>query len=74
VLGGNHTLVIEDDELIGHASVVKRRMLHGGKALPSGYIEGVAVRGDRRRRVTARCSTKVSEGVNKLVSVLHRTR
>ena len=67
VLGGIHTFVIEDDELIGPASVVQRRMLHGGKALPSGYIEGVAVQGDRRRRVTARCCTKVAEeGVNKL--------
>jgi aminoglycoside 2'-N-acetyltransferase I len=50
VLGGIHTLVIEDGDLIGHASVVQRRMLHGGLALRTGYIEGVAVRGDRRRR------------------------
>ncbi len=50
VLGGIHTLVIEDGDLIGHASVVQRRMLHGDLALRTGYIEGVAVRGDRRRR------------------------
>jgi aminoglycoside 2'-N-acetyltransferase I len=50
VLGGIHTLVIEDGELIGHASVVQRRMLHGGLALRTGFIEGVAVRADRRRR------------------------
>jgi aminoglycoside 2'-N-acetyltransferase I len=50
VLGGIHTLVIDDGELIGHASVVQRRMLHGGLALRTGYIEGVAVRADRRRR------------------------
>jgi aminoglycoside 2'-N-acetyltransferase I len=50
VLGGIHALVIEDGELIGHASVVQRRMLHGGLALRTGYIEGVAVRADRRRR------------------------
>jgi aminoglycoside 2'-N-acetyltransferase I len=50
VLGGIHTLVIEDGELIAHASVVQRRMLHGGLALRTGYIEGVAVRADRRRR------------------------
>jgi aminoglycoside 2'-N-acetyltransferase I len=50
VLGGIHALVIEDGELIGHASVVQRRMLHGGQALRTGYIEGVAVRADRRRR------------------------
>ena len=50
VLGGMHALVIEDGALIGHASVVQRRMLHGGQALRTGYIEGVAVRADRRRR------------------------
>jgi aminoglycoside 2'-N-acetyltransferase I len=50
VLGGMHALVLEDGELIGHASVVQRRMLHGGRALRTGYIEGVAVRSDRRRR------------------------
>ena len=50
VLGGIHTLVLEDGELIGHASVVQRRMLHAGMALRTGYIEGVAVRADRRRR------------------------
>ena len=50
VLGGMHALVLEDGELIGHASVVQRRMLHCGKALRTGYIEGVAVRADRRRR------------------------
>jgi aminoglycoside 2'-N-acetyltransferase I len=49
VLGGMHTLLLEDGELIGHASVVQRRMLHGGRALRTGYIEGVAVRSDRRR-------------------------
>jgi aminoglycoside 2'-N-acetyltransferase I len=50
VLGGVHALLTEDAELIGHASVVQRRLLHGGRALRTGYIEGVAVRGDRRRR------------------------
>jgi aminoglycoside 2'-N-acetyltransferase I len=50
VLGGVHALVIEDGELVGHASVVQRRLLHGGRALRTGYIEGVAVREDQRRR------------------------
>src|SRR5215210_3365798 len=40
----------EDDELIAHASVVQRRLLHGGRALRTGYVEGVGVRADRRRR------------------------
>jgi aminoglycoside 2'-N-acetyltransferase I len=49
-LGGIHALVMEGDEVIGHASVVQRRLLHGGRALRAGYVEGVAVRADRRRR------------------------
>jgi aminoglycoside 2'-N-acetyltransferase I len=50
VLGGMHTLVLEDGALIGHASVVPRRVLHGGRWLRAGYIEGVAVCEDRPRR------------------------
>jgi aminoglycoside 2'-N-acetyltransferase I len=50
VLGGVHTLVFEDGALIGHASVVQRRLLHAGQALRTGYVEGVAVRSDCRRR------------------------
>ena len=49
-LGGVHALVWEGDDLIGHASVVQRRLLHRGRALRAGYVEGVAVRADRRRR------------------------
>ena len=49
-LGGVHALVLEDGELIGHGSVVQRRMLHAGRTLRTGYIEGVAVRADRRRQ------------------------
>ena len=48
-LGGMHALVWEGDELIAHASVVQRRFLHGGRALRTGYVEGVGVRADRRR-------------------------
>ncbi|WSA47707.1 GNAT family N-acetyltransferase [Streptomyces sp. NBC_01803] len=49
-LGGMHALLWEGAELIGHASVVQRRLLHAGRALRAGYVEGVAVREDRRRR------------------------
>jgi aminoglycoside 2'-N-acetyltransferase I len=49
-LGGVHALVWEGSELVGHASVVQRRLLHGGRALRTGYVEGVGVRADRRRR------------------------
>jgi aminoglycoside 2'-N-acetyltransferase I len=50
VLGGMHALILEDGELIGHGSVVQRRMVHAGRAMRTGYIEGVAVRADRRRQ------------------------
>jgi aminoglycoside 2'-N-acetyltransferase I len=49
-LGGVHALVWEGAELIGHASVIQRRLLHGGRALRTGYVEGVGVRADRRGR------------------------
>ena len=50
VLGGVHALVYDDAELVGHGSVVQRRLMHQGRALRAGYVEGMAVRGDRRRR------------------------
>jgi aminoglycoside 2'-N-acetyltransferase I len=48
-LGGVHAIAWEGDELVGHAAVVQRRLLHGGRALRTGYIEGVGVRADHRR-------------------------
>ncbi len=47
-LGGVHALAWEGGELIGHASVIQRRLLHGGRALRAGYVEGVGVRAERR--------------------------
>lgn len=52
-LGGMHAIAWAGDELVGHASVVQRRMLHGGRALRCGYVEGVGVRADHRRRGVA---------------------
>lgn len=49
-LGGIHALAWEGSELIGHASVVQRRLVHGGRALRAGYVECVGVRADRRRQ------------------------
>jgi aminoglycoside 2'-N-acetyltransferase I len=49
-LGGMHAMVWDEGELVAHASVVQRRLIVGGKALRTGYVEGVAVREDRRRR------------------------
>ena len=48
-LGGVHALVFEGEEVVGHASVVQRRLLHGGRALRAGYVEGVGVRASLRR-------------------------
>jgi aminoglycoside 2'-N-acetyltransferase I len=49
-LGGIHALAYDGDELVGHASVIQRRLLHGGRALRTGYVEAVGVRADRRRQ------------------------
>jgi aminoglycoside 2'-N-acetyltransferase I len=49
-LGGVHAIVWDGEELVGHAAVVQRRLLHGGRALRAGYIEGVGVRAERPRR------------------------
>jgi aminoglycoside 2'-N-acetyltransferase I len=49
-LGGVHALVWDEAELIGHGSVVQRRLLHGRRALRTGYVEGVAVHADFRGR------------------------
>ena len=47
-LGGMHALVWERGELVGHAAVVQRSLVHAGRALRAGYVEAVAVKADRR--------------------------
>lgn len=42
-LGGMHVIARYDDLVIGHASVIQRRIIHGGVPLRAGYVEGVAV-------------------------------
>jgi aminoglycoside 2'-N-acetyltransferase I len=49
-LGGLHALAWQGDELVGHAALVSRRLLLAGRTLRAGYVEGVAVRADVRRR------------------------
>lgn len=49
-LGGVHALAWDGPELIGHASLIQRRLLHGGRALRTGYVEAVGVSADHRRR------------------------
>ncbi|MZE76414.1 GNAT family N-acetyltransferase [Streptomyces xinghaiensis] len=62
-LGGWHALVWENAELIGHASLVQRRLLHGGRALRAGYVEGVGVRPDRQGRGHGSAMMTALEGV-----------
>ncbi|MBW3593667.1 MAG: GNAT family N-acetyltransferase [Actinobacteria bacterium] len=62
-LGGIHVLAWEDGDLVGHASVVQRRLLHGGRARRTGYVEAVAVRADARGRGHGRELMKALERV-----------
>ncbi len=50
VLGGLHALVHDGDRLVAHGAVVQRRLVHGGRALRIGYVEGGAVADGHRRR------------------------
>jgi aminoglycoside 2'-N-acetyltransferase I len=49
-LGGTHALAWADGILVGHASLIQRRLLYAGRALRTGYVEAVAVRAGHRRR------------------------
>ncbi|AKG42808.1 GNAT family N-acetyltransferase [Streptomyces xiamenensis] len=62
-LGGMHTMVWEDDRLIAHGAVVQRRLIHGGRALRTGYVEALGVHPDHRGRGHARTVTAVLERV-----------
>ena len=48
-LGGLHAVAREGAAVVAHASLIQRRLLHGGRALRSGYVEAVAVHPDHRR-------------------------
>ena len=62
-LGGIHAVAWEDEAVIGHASVIQRRLWLGGRALRTGYVEGVGVRADRRGRGVAAALLDELEGV-----------
>ena len=49
-LGGIHAIISEGDKIVAHGSVIQRRLIYKGRALRTGYVEGVAVRADRRRQ------------------------
>ncbi len=42
-LGGVHAIVRRGTSVVGHASLIQRRLVHGGHALRTGYVEGVGV-------------------------------
>jgi aminoglycoside 2'-N-acetyltransferase I len=48
-LGGMHVLLSAEGELVGHASLVQRRIIYAGDSLRAGYVEAVAVHADHRR-------------------------
>ena len=50
-LGGVHALCFEGDRLVAHAALVVRRLLHGGSALRTGYVEAVRRTSDAMRWV-----------------------
>jgi aminoglycoside 2'-N-acetyltransferase I len=42
-LGGLHSIGWHGSSVVGHASVIQRRLVHDGQALRTGYVEGVGV-------------------------------
>ncbi len=62
-LGGIHAMVWEGDQLVAHAAVVQRRLTYAGRALRTGYVEGVGVHPDHRRRGHANTVLTVVEKV-----------
>ena len=62
-LGGVHCVVWEGDRPVAHAAVVSRQLTQGGRALRAGYVEGVAVAGDHRRRGLGHAVMEAAEGV-----------
>ncbi|HVV23723.1 MAG TPA: GNAT family N-acetyltransferase, partial [Pseudonocardiaceae bacterium] len=63
-LGGIHALAWDRGELVGHASVVGRRLVHGGQALRTGYVEGVGVRADHRRQG---CASALMDALERVI-------
>jgi aminoglycoside 2'-N-acetyltransferase I len=49
-LGGMHVIARAGTDLVGHASVVQRRLVTGGRAMRAGYVEAVGVHPDRWRQ------------------------
>jgi aminoglycoside 2'-N-acetyltransferase I len=67
-LGGVHVLVTEDDQVVAHGAVVRRVLTVGDREWATGYVEGVATRGDRRGRGLA---TRVMREVGRVIERDH---
>ena len=48
-LGGMHSIVWHNSSVVGHASVVQRRLVHGDQVLRTGYVEGIGVHPEWQR-------------------------
>lgn len=60
---GVHVLVTEGGESLAHAAVVPRMLRHLGDVFDTGYVEGVAVRGDQQGRGLGRLVMDHTESV-----------
>jgi aminoglycoside 2'-N-acetyltransferase I len=49
-LGGTHVVVGDEDVVVSHAAIVPRTLEVGGRALHTGYVEGVATAPARQGR------------------------
>jgi aminoglycoside 2'-N-acetyltransferase I len=47
-IGGLHFILVLNDQIVAHASVVERRLHVGDRALRTGYVEAVATAPDRQ--------------------------
>ena len=63
-IGGEHVVADEGSRIVAHASVVGRRLEIGGRALRTGYVEGVATAPDRQGRGLG---TLVMEEVGRII-------
>jgi len=69
-LGGTHVLLLDDERrVVSHASVVDRIIDVGGRALRTGYVEGVATRGSSEGEGHG---TRVMEQVADLIADRHQ--
>jgi aminoglycoside 2'-N-acetyltransferase I len=49
-VGGIHVVAFEGDVPVGHAALVERELLQDGRAIRTGYVEGLAVEPSHQRR------------------------